>query len=470
MSRDRYRQKFHLSPPYGFMNDPNGVSYYKGIYHVFYQWNTNFPKEKRIHWGHFYSDDMVNWKHGKPVLAPVDWYDKNGCYSGSALEYNEKLYAYYTGNVKNENNIRSSYQCLAVSNDGFSFEKYERNPLINGNPKGYTSHFRDPKVWLGKDGIGYMVIGAQREDNTGTVALYSSENMIEWKYIGDISRKKLGFMWECPDLFKLEGSDVLIFCPQGLESEGDLYNNIYQCGYMVGSLDIDKAEFISGEFIELDRGFEFYAPQTMLNLDRRRILYAWMGMPEEENQPSIKDNWVHCMAMPRELYISNGKLIQRPFREIEKLKENSVELGLMEIKEGHVKIPEFSGESTNIKVMLKNKGAKEFGIYLKASSDFEEKTILKVNAQTNKIELDRNNSGLWGRGVRRAQLKSTDLVELDIYLDQSSVEVFVNGGEETFTARVFPSREGRFFGVFSKGGSVEIVKAEKSDMREAVEF
>ncbi len=470
MRRDRYRQRYHLSPPYGFMNDPNGVSFYKGVYHVFYQWNTNFPGEKQIHWGHFSSDDMINWNHGKAVLAPVDWYDKNGCYSGSAIKYNDKLYAFYTGNVKDENNIRSAYQCLAISSDGFEFEKYDQNPLIDGTPKGYTPHYRDPKVWLDENGNGFMVIGAQRENHTGTVVLYTSTNMLDWEFKGEISDKKLGYMWECPDLFKLDGYDVLIFCPQGLEPEGDLYNNRYQCGYMIGNMNLENGKFDSGDFVELDRGFEFYAPQTVSLPDGRIILYAWMGMPEEEDHPSVEDNWVHCMTMPRELDISRGMLIQKPVGEIERLKENKVESDPMEIREGHIKIPEFAGESVNIKMLLKNKGAKEFGVYLKASDDLQENTMIKVNSDTNKIELNREKSGLWGSGIRRAQLKSADSVELDIYLDTSSVEVFVNGGEEVFTARIFPSKEGICFGLFANGGAVEMAKGEKSDMKKSINF
>lgn len=161
--KDPYRLTFHLTPPVGLMNDPNGLVYFKDKYHVFFQWNPFGTKHTFKAWGHFSSEDFIQWEEHPPALVPSEWYEKDGCYSGSALTHQGKLYLFYTGNVRTNNGGRESYQCLAVSEDGIHFEK--QGPVIE-LPKGYTSDFRDPKVWREKDRW-YLVVGAQTESLEG---------------------------------------------------------------------------------------------------------------------------------------------------------------------------------------------------------------------------------------------------------------------------------------------------------------
>lgn len=178
-------------------------------------------------WGHYSSADLVNWRHEEIALTPSDWFDKNGCYSGSAIAENDVLHLFYTGNVRDGEGNRETYQCLAVSKDGISFEK---QGVVARLPKGYTAHFRDPKVWK-KNGSWYMVLGAQTENLEGRAVLFQSDNLKDWQFLGDITGSntdqlgEFGYMWECPDMFELDGKDVLIVCPQGLEAEEMLYQN-----------------------------------------------------------------------------------------------------------------------------------------------------------------------------------------------------------------------------------------------------
>lgn len=144
---DPYRLRFHLMPPVGLLNDPNGFIQFKGVYHLFYQWNPFETAHGAKFWGHYTSKDFINWEHQPIALAPSEWYEKNGCYSGSAIENDGKMVLFYTGNVKDENGDRETYQCMAVSQDGITFEK--KGPVIY-LPEGYTAHFRDPKVWKKK--------------------------------------------------------------------------------------------------------------------------------------------------------------------------------------------------------------------------------------------------------------------------------------------------------------------------------
>ena len=324
--KDFWRQKYHIQGIVGLINDPNGFSQFKGKYHMFYQWNPLGTDHKNKTWAHSVSDDLLHWKRLKTALRPDTWYSKDGVYSGSAIVDDEKLYLFYTGNVKDSDGNRESYQCLAVSSDGENFERWE--PSIINQPNGYTRHIRDPKIWK-KDGKFYAVIGIQSEDLEGKAVLYSSENIKDWKFEGEIAGanhgkiKDFGFMWECPDYFQLkdektgEIKDLLVFSPQGLEPEGDLYNNKYQTGYLFGKLDYKKPEFeILSDFVEIDRGHDFYAPQSMEDDKGRRLIVGWMGIPEEEDFPTVKNEWLHCLTLPRELKVIDGKLYQVSIKEM----------------------------------------------------------------------------------------------------------------------------------------------------------
>lgn len=154
--------------------------------------------------------------------------------------------------------------------------------------------------------------------------LFTSENLTDWTFLGAIAGAdsgglgSFGYMWECPDLFSLDGTDVLLVCPQGLEAEGIEYHNSHQAGYFLGRLHTEPPEFKHGEFTELDRGFDFYAAQTLEDDKGRRILFAWMGVPDqhEDKHPTHAYHWIHCLTMPRQLSLSNGRIIQRPLSEM----------------------------------------------------------------------------------------------------------------------------------------------------------
>ena len=452
VEKDYHRLSYHLMAPSGLINDPNGFSYYDGKYHLFYQWNPFECNHSTKFWGHFVSEDLTYWRNLSPVLAPEDWYDKNGCYSGSAIEKDGQLILFYTGNVKDENGNRESYQCLAVSDNGEDFEKL--GPVIINQPKGYTRHFRDPKVWE-SEGVYYAVIGAQRDDMTGAVVLYSSLDIKNWKFIGEIKTElqNFGYMWECPDYFEIEGEGVLIFSPQGLESEGDKYKNIYQSGYVLGNLDLKKISFQHGEFHELDRGFDFYAPQTMIDKNGRRIMIAWEGLPEID-YPTEDNGWIHCLTTPRELEIKDGRLIQKPVEEMKKLRKNPIEV--KDVFSGKRTYPGINGDSFEMICKMKKLGKGETGINLRVGKN--EKTVLKYSERDKKIILDRGESGKcfaeeYGT-MRKCHFDSSEL-RLHIFMDRSSIEVFINDGIEVFTSRIFPDEKSIGIEFFSDG-EVEI--------------
>ena len=464
VEKDFWRQKYHIQGIVGLINDPNGFSQFNGKYHMFYQWNPLGTNHKNKTWAHSVSDDLLDWKRLKTALRPDTWYSKDGVYSGSAIVDDDKLYLFYTGNVKDPEGNRESYQCLAVSSDGENFERWE--PSIVNQPDGYTRHIRDPKIWK-KDGKFYAVIGIQSKNLEGKAVLYSSENIKDWKFEGEIAGanhgkiKDFGFMWECPDYFQLkdektgEIKDLLIFSPQGLEPEGDLYNNKYQTGYLFGKLDYEKPEFeILSDFVEIDRGHDFYAPQSMEDDKGRRLIVGWMGIPEEEDFPTIKNEWLHCLTLPRELKVIDGKLYQVPIKEMESIRGEKIEFSGKVT--GEVKVG--TGVTYELKAKFSDFNS-DFGLKLRTGKSSE--TVLKFDYNDKKFVLNRTKGEQPDKRLRKVYLGDISELELTVFVDNSSVEVFINGGAEVFSSRIFPEKDADGISVFAdKDVNVEIEKWE----------
>lgn len=453
VEEDFWRQKYHLQGIVGLINDPNGFSQFKGKYHMFYQWNPLGTNHKNKTWAHSVSNDLLHWERKSTALRPDTWYSKDGVYSGSGIVINEKLYLFYTGNVKNEEGIRESYQCLAVSEDGENFDRWE--PSIVNQPDGYTRHIRDPKIWE-KDGVYYAVLGIQSESLEGKVVLYSSENLKDWNFLGEIAGANkgplgnFGYMWECPDYIQLTDQktgkvvDVLIASPQGLEPEGDLYNNKYQSGYFLGKLDYSEPEFkIESEFSELDRGHDFYAPQSMEDSNGRRIIVGWMGVPEEEDFPTVENGWIHCLTLPRELKIIDNQLYQLPVSEMESIRGEKTEF------EGKIKgeVVIGNGLSYELKALFTD-FSNDFGIRLRAGENSE--TLIKFDFSEKKLILDRSRGAQPDKRARKVFLGDIEKLELRIFVDNSSIEIFVNDGKEVFSSRIFPEKNAEEIRVFSE--------------------
>ncbi len=449
---DPYRLAYHLMPPIGLLNDPNGLSFFKGRYHFFYQWNPLEESHGAKFWGHYSSEDLATWKHEPIALVPSEWYERNGCYSGSAVVSEDSLYLFYTGNVKNDAGERETYQCLAVSEDGVHFEK--KGPVIN-LPEGFTAHFRDPKVW--KSGAcWHLVIGAQTSEGAGAVVLYTSDDLYHWNYKGIIAGAGRdgvgGYMWECPDLLAFDEGDVLLISPQGIEPEEDRYQNLFQSGYMTGSLDVDSSLFSHGDFSELDKGFDFYAPQTMTDDAGRRILVAWMGMSDSQEpfHPTLEYQWIHALTIPRELELRDGVLFQRPVKELEKLRAGAFRIYSKELLAEEKW--DFEGLGVESKeLILDILEADSFSIRLRNEAE------IHYDCQKGRVTLTR--SRLDDGSLERRRVNVSRLEKLHLFLDHSSLEVFLNDGEHVFTARYFPDVSDDSIIFHSKGSAVLSVEA-----------
>ncbi|WP_101842280.1 sucrose-6-phosphate hydrolase [Halobacillus sp. Marseille-P3879] len=448
---DPYRLSFHHMPPVGLLNDPNGLVHWKGEYHVFYQWMPFKTGHGEKFWGHYISDDLVNWKHERIALTPSEWYDKDGCYSGSAIIHNDQLYLFYTGNVFNEEGEQEEYQCLAVSEDGVNFEK--KGPVIYV-PEGFTSNFRDPKVWKGEEHW-YLVVGAQNRYKQGKVLLYRSSNLHKWELLGAVAGSNenrlgdFGYMWECPDLFNLDGQDILVVSPQGLQPDGMKYNNTYQSGYFAGRLRSEEASFEHGEFQELDRGFEFYAPQTFFDGKGRRIMYGWMGVPDqnEPSHPTVANQWIHALTIPRILSWDGSRLLQQPVPELETMREAVLLHSEIMITNDQKAVRGVEGRPVELRIefeAIEEQFALEIFHYASLSYKKSDGILTLSRPQLD----DKSKTEF-----RRTKLKE-ELKELRIFIDHSSLEIFVNRGSEVFTSRIFPQPEDDDILFTSLGSSV----------------
>ncbi|MFL0251998.1 glycoside hydrolase family 32 protein [Clostridium neuense] len=462
VENDYYRQNYHLMCPVGFMNDPNGFIDFQGEYHLFYQYNPAYPEPNKIVcWGHVKSKDLVNWDRLPPALAPIDWYDSQGCYSGSAVNVNDELVLVYTGNVKDIAGNRETYQCLAKTLDGVSFEKDKKNPVISNQPEGYTRHFRDPKIWQHND-FWYAIIGAQTEEKRGAAVIYSSKDLYSWNKIGEAAGANLGklsflgYMWECPNLFSIKNKDILLFCPQGVKAEGDFYNNIYQCGYLTGKLDYNTGKMSYSDFTEFDRGFEFYAPQVTKDSKGRTLVIGWMGLPDEENSPTIEKHWLHCLTIIRELQLKGNKIIQKPVEEMRLLRKDEMGYDGIILNNEEIQLKNIEGDSYELLCEFFYENVQSFGLKLRCNKDKKEETLFYYDSEEEKLVLDRSKDGFHKDGVRKCKVKASGKLKLNVFMDKSSVEIFVNDGQEVFTSRIYPSKGSNDVIFFAQNGEVSL--------------
>lgn len=436
VTNERYRLGYHVMAKSGWINDPNGFCYFKGYYHIFYQHHPYSADWGPMHWGHARSKDLVHWEDLPIALTPGSKEDKDGCFSGSAIVKDDTLYLFYTGHHYYGDNDPEHFwqnQNMAYSIDGVNFTKYEHNPVIASEPEDNTHHFRDPKVWE-DNGKYYMILGSQEKDGLGRVILYQSSNLKDWDYIGAIAKSESledeGFMWECPDLFSLNQKDVLLCSSQGIKETDKKYLNLFQTGYFIGNLNDDKNLFTRDHFKELDYGHDFYAAQTTLAPDGRRILIGWMAMWESP-MPEKEDGWAGALTIPRELTLENNHLYMKPIEELKDLRTHSIDAANITLKEPELIVSKSSHIEVNIEHQFEHTQETITKFELK---DAHNKILsLEYNANNNELSLYRTDKD----DYRYATIQSHQDLKLQIFIDKSSIEIFINDGEAVFTERYY---------------------------------
>lgn len=477
---DRYRHSYHAMPPVGWMNDPNGFSFYQGEYHLFYQYYPYASHWGPMHWGHMKSKDLIVWENLPVALAPDEEYDQNGCFSGTAIAWKDKHVIMYTGNLlgetgKEEDNRQ--VQCIAIG-DGNNYEKLKINPVIGRRmiPDGNSKvHFRDPKIWWNKDKF-YSLIGNMDKNENGQLLMYKSSDLKEWEFVNRIETvNKYGKMWECPDYFKIQKDDVLIVSPQFLKQQGDRFYNIHSSIYMTGQMEEEKGIFREMVVDEIDYGLDFYAPQTLLDSKGRRIMIAWMQMWDRTYVThELEHYWVGAMTLPRELSLIEGQLVQKPIEELKNYRTDEYHSHFF--LDGIYKEDGISGDCLEMEVTFSEIQATTFGIKLFVSEeDGQEETVVTYDMATCKLKFDRSKSGNKISGntkeegvdnIRHTKVLLVDgQLKLHIFLDYSSIELFINDGVRTMTSNVYPQQSSKGIRFFSDGKIGVVVKKWNFDRR-----
>lgn len=458
-----YRHEYHFMSPVGWINDPNGFIYFKGEYHLFYQYNPYDSVWGPMYWGHAKSKDLITWEHLPVALAPDQPYDKDGCFSGTAIEKDGKLYLMYTGHILGEKEEDTrQVQCVAVSSDGINFEKVEQNPVLTEADlpsNALPQDFRDPKV-LEKNGKYYKIIVSKTKKETGQILLYSSSDLITWDFVSILleGTTEEGIMWECPDIFELDGKDVIVMSPIDFPKEDNHYYNTHTSLIIVGKMDWEKGLFQKEWLKEIDHSMDFYAPQTTIDDKGRRIVIAWMQM-WGRNMPTDteKHGWAGSMVLPRELSLVNNQLYQKPITEIENYLTNERVIENQVLQDEEKEFENIKGNVAVLEVEIDIEEDSRFEIKLHAND--KEKTLLSYESKTGLLELNRKDSGYEISGDEKEHLykrgvycdTSTGKLTLKIFLDRSSVEVFINGGIDSMTATVYPKEEAKQIKFASKG-------------------
>lgn len=422
-----YLPAYHLYPKSGLMNDPNGLAYFNHTYYFFYQWFPFEPTHGMKHWGLSTSKNLVDWQDEGLALIPNQEYEKNGCYSGGSIEKDGFLYLFYTANYKTPNG-KIPKQALAIMGKDGKIQKSTKNPIIDSTPEGMSGEIRDPFIFE-REGHYFMLLGAKDQNNVGQLLLYKSSNLMDWNYQGVIELPvNKGYMVECPALIEVDGKDVLLFSPMGLEKEERRYQNQFATTYLVGELDLNNKVFHLEHSDEVDSGFDFYAPQVFYGKDRVPMMVAWFGCGEQK-LPSDKDMWKHGLTIPYTLALKNNRLTHFVVPELAAQFKQKQSFDAETIQS--------TSNAFHIQFTLENEGA-ERTIRFGSPDDYWE---LLIDFGQNLMAVDRSHLALpvdiENGEIRKTNGLNKDKYQVDIFVDNSFVEIFLDQGEKSFAFRTF---------------------------------
>lgn len=455
---DKYRLQVHYSVPSGWLNDPNGLVYHKGVYHLFYQHYPFNTKWGPMHWGHATSTDLIHWKNLPIALHP---YDKGDIFSGCCVVDNDNVTG-LAGSSKNNqsivcvytlNNNASQTQAIAYSvDDGNNWTQYERNPII---PNKTLKDFRDPNI-VKRNGTFYMVLAAGDR-----IIFYSSKDLKNWKKLSDFGERRgdKSGVWECPSLVSLktnkgEKYDVLILSENG-PSKGSLTQ--YFVGKFNGNIFVSK--YGESKFFWADNGPDNYAGIPYHNDPHgRNIFIGWMSN-WLYGQEIPTSRWRGQMTFPRELGLAKVDdqiyLTQRPIDELSQIMNMSRTWSISgsQIVSGEQtidissNIPFEVGPLFSIEYALNVSAAKIGKVGLRFSNAIGEYISIRYNIHERIYELNRQHSGMVAFNTRFAdkiyranRIASTNIISGRIILDTASIEVFADDGLNTFSALFFPTK------------------------------
>lgn len=439
------REQYHFNGFKNWINDPNGLCYYKGYYHLYYQANPHGQEWSHMYWGHGASKDLIHWIHLPYVLEPQEEIleaedRKGGAFSGSAVALDDHIVFYLTrhlGPPEDTEEDTVQYQTMVTSGDSIHFD--EEVKIIEKPDDSFSYNFRDPKVFL-FEGLWQMVIGA-KVNGTPSLVRYTSEDMKDWKYEGVLLEEHTEgvYTFECPDFFPLNGQFVGVASWMMYVDEQRRFQPTY---YYIGDFWDEKFQVNSRGLY--DFGSNFYAVQSFEH-DGRRIAIGWTADCYQEHEPE-KNGSYGAMAIPRELFIKDNKLYRKPIEEIYTL------LGK--------RICDVSGQNISLKHLNQN------GYY--ARIDFTKDTDFRILLgkstageiwllkKENKVQI--KTDGVKSRYV--TFVTETERVEkVEIFVDRRLTEVFINDGEEAGTKLFYQdSCDGIFHATFDTEENVARIR------------
>ena len=416
-----HRDRIHLRAPKNWINDPNGFIWYHGAYHLFYQYFPYEPEWGTMHWGHAVSPDLVEWEHLDIALYPSQQWDRNGCFSGSALEVSGQLYLYYTGvqyqdvdplDIHRSVGGETASQLMLISRDGYTFDNRRDKRVIlppEENRAGDPLNTRDPKVWR-ENGMYYMVLGTNEERKYGKLLFYRSTDALQWDYAFSYCRRDetWGWMWECPDLFRLGKREVLLLSAMGIQEDGETVS--WPVWTLVRSDMAQECFETADTYGRMDFGCEYYAPQSTVDAEGRRVVIGWLGMPRAF-QNADGTLWRGMMSLPRVAECRGDTVCFFPH-------PNIIKMFSIEVSAGEL----YFACPFRMQISLPEGGTFELG-------------GCRIYREDGRLCLDRDRAL---SGVRNGKLiLRTDPVPgqclLDLFVDFPAVEVYVNQGEKVLS-------------------------------------
>lgn len=467
-NRETYRPVYHHTPVYGWMNDPNGMFYKDGVYHLYFQYNPYGSMWANMTWGHSTSIDLTHWTYEGTAIVPDAW---GAIFSGSCVVDKDNtagfgkgaVVAFYTSAKSTPwGDVQSQSMAYSLDN-GKTFIKYEHNPILTSTER----DFRDPKVfWYapGKHWVMMLAVGQEMQ-------IYSSGNLKEWKKESSFGAMQgaHGGVWECPDLVEVavEGSKEkkwVLIC--NLNPGGPFGGSAAQ--YFVGSFDGKK--FVNESPTQtkwLDWGKDNYATVTWSNAPAGRcIALGWMSNWQYANNvPTTQYRSANTLARDLTLYRAGGELYlkSKPSPEIKKARAEEKKISTFEVK-GNYEVASLLADNKGayeIEMTIENKGTSKIDFSL--MNEKGEKVAMYYDVVRKQFVMDRSASGIVGfsrdfPAVTVAPVRNTDQIHLRLFIDRSSVEAFGEDGEYVMTNLVFPAEPYNRM-VFSSDKGSYIVKS-----------
>jgi len=423
---DMRKDELHLRAPGNWINDPNGFIYYKGKYHLFYQYFPFAPVWGTMHWGHAVSGDLVHWEHLGVALFPTKSYDRNGVFSGSALEKDGKLYLYYsavrylTEDAENTHIVPErcfeTSQAMIVSEDGYHFDNWNQKrqiiPVIRDEEIADFCNTRDPKVW--KDGNDYYMIVGSTYKGTGRVIFYRSKDALNWEYANQLRDERYGTTMECPDLFQVSGKTVLLCSPMNILS--GTVGTAHHAVCALAEFETESCTLALPEKYQfVDYGLDLYAPQTNLDEEGRRVMIGWMRMPKAVETPG-ETAWNGMMSLPRVVEVQDGHIYFRVHPLVEAYFDEKLTAVEMIDHE----------KPFRLKMVLQEGEMLDIGGY-------------RITVEKDAVVADRSRVADGAEDLRLIS-RSPELngkYQLDIFVDKNLVEIFINDGEYVLSNVVY---------------------------------